>query len=208
MEFHLWLTMLITSLFISISPGCGAITTINSALNYGFKRSYAAIIGLQVGYLVQIIIVCIGLGGVIAASAALYNIIKWFGVLYLIYLGISSFRASAAHFKHEKMEKAFKFSSLFIKASLVNLTNPKATIFLLAFIPQFLSLNKPEFTQIVTICATLIGVDLAVMSCYGVLGSTMKKHINNEKFMRVQNRLAGLALITAALFLSGIFEDF
>jgi homoserine/homoserine lactone efflux protein len=193
--------MLIASFFISVSPGAGAVTTVNSALNYGFKRSYAAIIGLQIGYLVQIIIVSIGLGGVIAASTTLYNIVKWLGILYLIYLGILCFRASAVNFKHEKMKKTFKFSSLFIKACLINLTNPKATIFLLAFIPQFLSSNSPKFTQLAIICATLICVDLAVMSGYNLLGSTMKKRISDNRFISVQNKIAGLALIAAALFL-------
>jgi homoserine/homoserine lactone efflux protein len=198
----MWLAMAIASLFISISPGAGAITTINSALNYGFKRSYAAITGLQVGYLAQIIVVCIGLGGVIAASATLYNFIKWFGVLYLIYLGIACFYTSTVNFKREKMEKTFKFSSLFIKACLINLTNPKATVFLLAFIPQFLPSNNPEFVQLAIICTTLICIDLIVMSCYSALGSTMKKRINDSRFMSIQNKITGLALIAAALFLA------
>jgi homoserine/homoserine lactone efflux protein len=196
--------MLIASFIISISPGAGAITTVNSALNYGFKRSFAAIIGLQTGYLIQIIIVCIGLGGIIAASALLYNIVKWFGVLYLIYLGFMQFRASSAHFKREKTgtEKIFKFSSLFSKACLINLTNPKATIFLLAFIPQFLSSDKPQFIQLAVICTTLICVDFMVMSGYGALGQAIKKRMNNSKFMRIQNKITGAALIAAALFLA------
>ncbi|MDR2081658.1 MAG: LysE family transporter [Campylobacteraceae bacterium] len=202
MELHLWFTLLIASFFISISPGAGAITTVNSALNYGFKRSYAAIIGLQTGLFAQILIVCVGLGGIIAASQTLYNIIKWFGVLYLIYLGIVCFRASDINFKREKMEKSFKFSSLFLKACLVNLTNPKATVFLLAFIPQFLLPQKPELARIAIICVTLICVDLVVMSGYSLLGSVMKKRVTDNKFMRIQNRISGSALIIAALFLA------
>jgi homoserine/homoserine lactone efflux protein len=194
--------MLVASFLISISPGVGAITTINSAVNYGFKRSYAAIAGLQVGYLAQIVMVCAGLGGIIAASVTLYSIIKWSGVLYLIYFGITCFYSSNNDFKHENMGKTFKFSSLFIKACLVNLTNLKATVFLLAFIPQFLSLNEPKITQLVIICTTLICVDLIVMSGYGALGSTMKKYISSSNFMRIQNKIAGTALIIAALFLA------
>jgi homoserine/homoserine lactone efflux protein len=194
--------MVIASFIISVSPGAGAITTMNSALNYGFKRSYAAIVGLQVGYLAQIIIVCIGLGGVIAASATLYNIIKWFGVLYLIYLGSLQFRASASNFRREKMGQRFKFSSIFVKACLINLTNPKATVFLLAFIPQFLSSSEPKFMQLLIICATLICIDCMVMSGYSALSSTMRRHISDNKFMRVQNRITGAVLIAAALFLA------
>jgi homoserine/homoserine lactone efflux protein len=194
--------MLIASFLISISPGAGVITTVNSAVNYGFKRSYAVIVGLQIGYLAQIIIVCVGLGGIISASVTLYNIIKWSGVLYLIYLGISCFCTSNNDFKDENMGKKFKFSPLFVKACFVNLTNLKATVFLLAFIPQFLSLNEPKTVQLVIICITLICVDLIVMSGYGALGSTMKRYINSGNFIRIQNKIAGVALVIAALFLA------
>jgi homoserine/homoserine lactone efflux protein len=194
--------MFTASFIISISPGAGAVATINSVLNHGFKRSYATIIGLQVGYLTQIIIVSIGLGGIIAASPTLYNIIKWLGVLYLIYLGITQIFAFASGFKCEKTTGMFKFLSLFIKACLINLTNPKATIFLLAFIPQFLSANKPQLAQLWIICLTLICVDFVVMSGYSALGSTMRKYINSSRFIRIQNRITGTALIIAAIFLA------
>jgi homoserine/homoserine lactone efflux protein len=194
--------MFVASFAISVLPGAGVITTINSALNYGFKRSYSTIIGLQVGYLTQIIIVSIGLGSIIAASAILYGIIKWLGVLYLIYLGVIQFFTFSSGFKREKAKQRFRFSSLFIKSCLINLTNPKATVFLLAFIPQFLSSNELKLTQLLIICATLICVDFMVMSGYSALSSTMRKRISDDKFMRIQNRVTGIALIATALFLA------
>jgi homoserine/homoserine lactone efflux protein len=194
--------MVAAALIISISPGAGAITTINNTLNYGFKRSFATILGLQMGYLAQIIIVAVGLGGIIASSATLFNIIKWIGVLYLIYLGLMQFVSSNVGFKSKKMTKEFSFKRSFLEALLINVTNPKATVFLLAFIPQFLAPSQPKFMQIMIICTTLICADFAVMSCYGMLSSTMRKRVNDPKIMRIQNRITGTALIFAAIFLS------
>ncbi len=202
MELHVWITMLIASIIISVSPGAGAITTMDNGLNYGFKRSYAAILGLQVGLLSQILIVAIGLGGILATSKTLYEIIKWVGVLYLIYLGIMKFRDSDSFFKSSKTKKDFNFKRTFLQATLINLTNPKATVFLIAFMPQFLDPNKPKLIQMIIICLTLLMVDMIVMSGYSSLAQVMKRWVNNPKIIRTQNRITGVLLIIVAFFLA------
>ncbi|MBV5277841.1 MAG: LysE family transporter, partial [Campylobacteraceae bacterium] len=91
MELDIWLTMLLATIVISVSPGAGAVVSMNYGLRYGLKRSYAAIMGLQVGLLTQTFIVVIGLGSLITQSVMLFTIIKWIGVLYLVFLGIMKF---------------------------------------------------------------------------------------------------------------------
>ena len=89
MELNIWITMLIASIALSVSPGAGAVVSMNYGLKYGLKKSYPAIFGLQVGYLIQAFIVVIGLGAIIAKSVMIFTIIKWIGVAYLVYLGLS-----------------------------------------------------------------------------------------------------------------------
>ncbi|MDR0467391.1 MAG: LysE family transporter [Campylobacteraceae bacterium] len=202
MEFHIWLTMLIASIIISVSPGAGAIATMDSGLNYGFKRSYATIFGLQIGLLAQILIVAVGLGGILATSETLYEIIKWIGVIYLVYLGVMKFRDSNSVFKNSKTKRDFNFKRSFLQATLINLTNPKATVFLIAFMPQFLDINRPKLTQITIICLTLLVVDIFVMSGYSSLAQVMKRWINNPKIVRTQNQITGVLLIIVAFFLA------
>ena len=202
MEFHIWITMLIASIVISVSPGAGAITTMDNGLNYGFKRSYATIFGLQVGLFAQILIVAIGLGGILATSKTLYEIVKWIGVVYLLYLGIMKFKDSSSVFKASKTKKSFSFKRSFLQAVLINLTNPKATVFLIAFMPQFLDPNKPKIIQLSIICLTLLIVDITVMSGYSSLAQIMKKWTNNPKVIKTQNRITGGLLIIVAFFLA------
>lgn len=202
MDFDIWLTLLLSSIFISISPGAGAILSMNSGLNYGLKKSYSTIMGLQLGYLIQAFIVVIGLGAVILQSELTFNIIKWIGVLYLVYLGFSKFSEKIDINQEQHLSKKYSIKKTFISATLINLSNPKATVFLVAFIPQFLDNSKSLIIQFVIIGLTLCIVDIIVMTLYSSLASKLKTIIKNKKAMKIQNIITGIFLIAAAIFLS------
>ena len=142
MNFDIWLTMLVASIVISVSPGAGAVVSMNYGLKYGLKRSYAAIFGLQMGLFIQTFIVVVGLGSLIMSSLMLFNIIKWIGVAYLIFLGVMKFMEKPVLPDEAEQIKAFSASKAFIQATLINCTNIKAMVFLVAFIPQFLDPTK------------------------------------------------------------------
>ena len=139
MEFNVWLTMFLAAIAISVSPGAGAVVSMNYGLKYGLKKSYPAIFGLQVGYLIQTFIVVIGLGAIIAKSVLIFTIIKWIGVAYLVYLGLGKIFEKAQLVDDEEHLNSYSAKKAFLNSSLINLTNIKATIFLVAFIPQFIN---------------------------------------------------------------------
>ena len=202
MQLDIWLTMLIASIVISISPGAGAVVSMNYGLRYGLKRSYAAILGLQIGLLTQTFVVVIGLGSLITQSLTLFNIIKWIGVAYLIFLGVMKFVEKPMLPQDAENIKAFSFKKALIQASLINMTNIKATVFLVAFIPQFLDPTKPIWTQFFIICATLVVVDVIVMTGYSSLASKLKFMVKSLRAITIQNRITGAFLLLAALFVS------
>ena len=202
MSLDIWLTMLVASILISVSPGAGAVVSMNYGLKYGLKRSYAAIFGLQAGLFAQTFVVVVGLGSLILKSLLLFNIIKWIGVAYLVFLGVMKF-IEKPHLPQEGEHiKAFSASKAFMQATLINLTNIKATVFLVAFIPQFLNPNQPLMGQFMIICATLIGVDIIVMTGYSSLASKLKHVIKSIRAIQIQNRLTGAFLLVAAFFIS------
>jgi len=202
MDLDIWLTMLVASIVISVSPGAGAVVSMNYGLKYGLKRSYAAIFGLQMGLFIQTFIVVVGLGSLIMSSLLLFNIIKWMGVAYLIFIGVMKFMEKPILPSDTQNIKAFSASKAFIQATLINCTNIKATVFLVAFIPQFLDPNKELFSQFVIICATLIGVDIIVMSGYSSLAMKLKFMVKSLRAVTIQNRITGAFLLLAALFVS------
>ncbi len=202
MNFDIWLTMLVASIVISVSPGAGAVVSMNYGLKYGLKRSYAAIFGLQMGLFIQTFIVVIGLGSLIMNSLLLFNIIKWIGVAYLIFIGVMKFMEKPVLPSDTENIKAFSASKAFIQATLINCTNIKATVFLVAFIPQFLDPTKELLSQFVIICATLIVVDIIVMTGYSSLASKLKFMVKSIRAIRIQNRITGAFLLLAAFFVS------
>ncbi len=202
MDLDIWLTMLVAAIVISISPGAGAVVSMNYGLKYGLRRSYAAIFGLQMGLFIQTFIVVVGLGSLIMSSLLLFNIIKWIGVGYLIFIGVMKFREKPVLPSDTENIKAFSASKAFIQATLINCTNIKATVFLVAFIPQFLDPNKELFSQFVIICATLIVVDIIVMTGYSSLAYRLKFMVKSLRAVRIQNRITGAFLLLAALFVS------
>lgn len=202
MELDIWLTMLLATIVISVSPGAGAVVSMNYGLRYGLKRSYAAIMGLQVGLLTQTFIVVIGLGSLITQSVMLFTIIKWIGVLYLVFLGIMKFIEKPVLPHDEAQIKTFSAKKAFLQATFINLTNIKATVFLVAFIPQFINPNEPLLGQFLIICATLVVVDVIVMTGYSSLASRLKFMVKSLRAITIQNRITGGFLLLAALFVS------
>ncbi len=83
MSLTLWLTFMVAAVLISISPGAGAVNTMSNGLRYGVRQSMPAILGLQLGYGAQIVLVGAGLGALVASSVWAVAIIKWLGVAYL-----------------------------------------------------------------------------------------------------------------------------
>lgn len=202
MNLDIWLTMLLAAIAISVSPGAGAVVSMNYGLHYGLKRSYAAIFGLQLGLLTQTFIVVIGLGSLIAQSLILFSIIKWVGVAYLVFLGVMKFIEKPMLPHEEENIKVFSAKKAFIQAALINLTNIKATVFLVAFIPQFLDPHQSLWGQFSIICATLVGVDIIVMTGYSSLASKLKFMVKSLRAITIQNRITGSFLLLAALFVS------
>lgn len=202
MELNVWLTLLLATIAISVSPGAGAVVSMNYGIKYGLKKSYAAIFGLQAGLLIQTFVVVIGLGAIIAKSVLVFTIIKWIGVLYLVYMGLSKIFEKVELSEDGEQIKEYSAKKAFLSATLINVTNPKATVFLVAFIPQFLNPNESLWLQFGIICLTLVVIDVIVMTGYSSMASKLKFLIKDAKAMKIQNRITGSFLIIAAIFMS------
>lgn len=202
MEINIFITLVLAAFLISLSPGPAAITSVNHGITYGFKKTIPVIMGLQLGYIIQTFIVIVGLGAIIVKSVILFNIIKYMGIAYLLYLGLTKIFKKIDAKNNEEMLKYYNLKEVFTKALLINLINPKYTVFLVAFIPQFLDPDKLLIYQFLFIGLTLSIVDIIVMSSYSILASKFGKFVKDEKSIKVQNKVAGVFFIIAAFFLS------
>lgn len=200
MAVEVWLALLSAAILISLSPGAGAATAMSYGLSHGVRGAAPAVAGLIAGYGTQLLIVAVGLGGVVAASPTLFQAFKWIGAGYLVWLGISLWR-SRDGIKLGNT-RGVRRRQHFLSAYLVNITNPKGIIFLVALVPQFMDPALPRGPQLAVIAATLLIVDWSVMTGYSTLASRLRVLMQSPRAIQWQNRLSGTALILAGLVLS------
>jgi len=203
MELTVWLGLLASALFISISPGPGAIFSISQGTQYGFKRSIISVIGLQLGLMSQIIFLLLGLGILIDQFPGIFSIIKILGMLYLIVLGALQWFKKVEQISTSKDDFENSFSPLnsLLKGFFVNITNIKGTVFFLALIPLFVDLTSLNISTCVILTATLVGVDLFVMTGYLMLAEISKSLLSDPKKILWQNRVTGSILIFIGLIM-------
>ena len=170
MALNLWLAFVAAAILIAVSPGPGAALSMSAGLRHGQLGALPAIFGLQAALLIQLAIVGMGLGAVLAASATAFAVVKFAGATYLVWLGVQKWRSAGGD---EVPEGQALRSGLFRQGLLVNLTNPKAIIFIAALTPQFIDPNRPQLPQFLIIALTMCITDTLVMSGYALLASRL-----------------------------------
>lgn len=203
MELSVWLTFFAASWAISLSPGPGAIAAMSAGLNHGFRYGYVTIFGLVLGIWTQLLVVGVGLGALIAASATAFAVVKWLGVAYLVWLGIAQWRAPAQPMVAQADGgEAVTRRALILRAWMINVVNPKGTVFLLAVVPQFMNLAQPLWPQYAVIGATLAFTDLVVMSGYTALAARVLGALRKPAHIRAMNRTFGSLFVLAGSLLA------
>ena len=201
MQFSLWLALAGAGVLISFTPGAGAINTMSNSLNSGFRRW---ILGQQAALVVHILIVALGVGVLVASSPLAFNIIRYAGAAYLVYLGIQQFR----HKPDLDQEKAAALRnepalSMFRRGLWVNLLNPKAIVFFLAFMPQFIRPDQPLLAQYLVLSATVIVIDILVMwFFFAAAAKTFQRFTHDARGQRILNRTFGVLFMAVGVLLA------
>lgn len=204
MDFSVWLAFFAAAWAISLSPGAGAVAAMSAGLSHGFRRGYWVTLGLVMGIWTQLVVVGVGLGALISASALGFAIVKWAGVAYLLWLGVRQWRAPATPLAGDAadVEAAVPVRRLVLRGWMINAVNPKGTVFLLAVMPQFLDLSQPLLPQYAVIAATLTLTDLVVMAGYTALAARVLRLLRTIAQMRALNRVFGSLFVAMAAMLA------
>ena len=202
MAVDIWLAFFTACWVISLSPGAGAIASMSSGLQFGFLRGYWNVIGLQLALAVQILIVAAGVGAVLTASALAFNLIKWFGVAYLVYLAIKQWQQKPSTITTEQQQPQVDPLAMIMKGFLVNISNPKAIVFMLAVLPQFIDPAQALIPQYGIMMLTMITVDMIVMAGYTCLAVKVLLFLRTPRQQRILNRSFASLFLGAASLLS------
>jgi homoserine/homoserine lactone efflux protein len=198
-----WITFFLACWAISLSPGPGAIAAMSAGLNHGFQRGYFMVFGLVLGIWTQVVIVVAGLGAVIAASDTAFTALKFLGAAYLVWMGVSQWRASDRPLVAAAADApALTRRQLVARGWAINATNPKGTVFMLAVVPNFIDLSHPLLAQYVVIALSLSFTDLVVMAGYVALAARVLRALNEPHHVRIMNRSFGGLFVLAGTLLA------
>jgi len=203
-SWSLWLTLVATGTLISLTPGAGAVNTMANSLGSGWTRSIWGILGQQVALLAHIAVVAAGLGVLVASSPLLFNVIRYVGAAYLVFLGVRQFRSRAAAAKVGEVHREPAWS-MFRRGLLVNLTNPKAVVFFLAFTPQFIRPEQPLLPQYVVLAATIVAIDVVIMwFFFAAAARGLGRLTQREAGQRTLNRIFGGLFVGVGVLLASV----
>jgi len=203
-QFSLWLALAGAGALISFTPGAGAINTMSNSLNAGFRRSIWGILGQQAALIVHVLIVALGVGVLVASSPMAFNVIRYAGAAYLVYLGIRQFLSKPA----AAQEQAATLSnepawSIFRRGFWVNLLNPKAIVFFLAFTPQFIRPDQPLVAQYAVLTATIVAIDILVMwFFFAAAAKSFQRFTTTDRGQMVLSRVFGVLFVAVGILLA------
>ncbi|WP_337003091.1 MULTISPECIES: LysE family transporter [unclassified Microbacterium] len=205
MSLAVWFSLFTASVVISFTPGAGAINTMSNAMNQGWRRSIWGIVGQQIALVVHVAIVAAGVGLLVSRSEFLFNAIRYAGAAYLVFLGVRlllSKPAVVVDDAPQPIDSRESHWSMIRRGFWVNLLNPKAIVFFLAFIPQFIRLDQPPIPQYLTLIATVIVVDVIVMwGFFAAAARPFRRLTRTARGQRILNTVFGVLFIAVAALL-------
>ena len=170
-------TFWITTLVVVATPGTGVVYTLSAALSRGARAGLTAAAGCTLGIVPHVLAAVTGLAAIMNTGAAAYRILRWAGVLYLLYLAVITFR-DRSEFVVTPRAPAPSATRVVVRGVLVNLLNPKLTIFFFAFLPQFVPADRGgQPLRLLELSAVFMAVTFAVFALYGWGAARVRRQV-------------------------------
>ena len=202
MQIDHWLAFVAASVVLLAIPGPTILLVLSYALGHGRRPAAAIVAGVALGDLTAMTASMLGLGAVLATSAALFTILRWIGGAYLVYLGVKLWRAPVATAAEAGAPPA-PLSRMFAHAYAVTALNPKSIVFFVAFVPQFLSASSPFLPQVVVLEATFVTLAILNAAAYALLAAAARRRLREPRVRRIVNRTGGSLLVGAGALAAG-----
>ncbi|HXX40424.1 MAG TPA: LysE family translocator [bacterium] len=168
---------LVTSLVVIVAPGTGVLYTLAAGLSRGSRASVVAAFGCTMGIVPHMAAAIMGLAALLHASALAFQTFKYVGVVYLLYMAWNTLREQGALRVEEKVG-ARSAIQVIVTAVLINLLNPKLSIFFFAFLPQFVSVNERHpLSRMFTLSVVFMLLTFVVFVGYGLLAASVRTHV-------------------------------
>jgi threonine/homoserine/homoserine lactone efflux protein len=199
------ISFLLTSLIVVVSPGTGVLYMLAVALSRGSRASVAAAFGCTLGILPHMLAAMLGLAAVLHTSALAFSALKWCGVVYLLYMAWQTLRERGALAVDGRIDEA-KRRRVVVTGFLINILNPKLSIFFLAFLPQFIAADEAHpLARMLELSAVFMLMTWVVFVLYGLFAAGVRDRVVSRPNVMTWLRRAfagGFALLGARLALA------
>jgi len=198
MNLQTFLLYLGTWSLVALTPGPAVMCAMTQSTRYGFRPSVAGIAGIQLGNFLFFVSVALGLAALLETATTAFTILRVMGAAYLFYLGartlLSTFRPPSSLATQRAAAPPVP-RSLFLQGLLIQITNPKALLFVSALLPQFIDRHRPALLQLAILVATTIAIDTAVLSSYSYFAERGAQSFRSSRFSNWMQRIFGAALV-------------
>ncbi len=197
-DLQIWIAFIIAAEAILIMPGPTDMVVVSYALSRGRRSAWASVPGVALGDATALILSLLGLGAVLMASADLFSALKIAGAIYLIYLGIKTWRAPVPETIDDDAPLQRSAWRIAAHTYLATALNPSGIVFYVAFFPQFLTAERPLLPQVATFGATFIIMGSINSALYATLAVQVRRLMKGYRARRNMNRTAGGILIATS----------
>ena len=201
-EFKVWISFLITVTILVTTPGPSILLATANSMKYGINKTLGTILGDLSANLCQILLASFGLASIVISSGELFQLIKWCGVIYLIYMGIMKITSKPTLLINKEETNEREFSKLYVEGFLMSVANPKAIVFFAALFPIFIDDSLPFLPQVVILSITFLILDGISLLIYTLFASRLKTYLENHEKIYLQNKVVGILLILSGIMLS------
>jgi threonine/homoserine/homoserine lactone efflux protein len=190
------LEFLLTTFVVVATPGTGVMYTVAAGLSRGARASLVAAIGCTLGIVPHVLAAVTGLAALLHSSALAFETLRYAGVAYLLYLAWLTLNDHTA-FAADRPAASRSARGVIRTAILINILNPKLTLFFVAFLPQFVPPSDPDaVTRMLGLSGVFMAVTLVVFAVYGVLASSVRTHVvSRPRLMTWMRRAFGVSFV-------------
>ena len=202
MTIRTWALFAATDLVACFVPGPAVLFVVGSALRHGARAALRANLGILSANAFYFALSATGLGALLLASHALFTGLRWMGAAYLVWLGVRLWLTNAAPRAVPATARELPSGSLYARAVLLQLSNPKALVFFAALLPQFIDSTRPIATQFAILGVTSTLFELCVLAFYGSAAGAAAERLHTPRWQRRLDRASGSCLLAAGLKLA------
>ncbi len=195
MSFELYLAFVAATVVLILIPGPNVALIVANSVAHGARHGLVTVAGTSAAMVIQLTLTILGLSGFLSLLAGWFEWVRWLGVAYLLYLGLTALMAPTSDLTRVKAANV-PAAKMFFRGFVVSLTNPKTLLFYSAFLPQFVSPGADATAQLMILAATFLAIAVLLDSGWALLASRARGVLALNG--RLRNRITGTFLISAA----------